>query len=151
MRLPVLAAPVIAAVLAPCADAAGQATTASDRCPNADAAPGQASVQALQAGTLCLVDAERAARGLQPLRAQHALAQAAGSFARQMDALKLFDPTSPSGSTVLSFVCSSGYMRRAAKWRLGVGAARLTRGRSPRPVRRPPRCPAGGGPPRSSP
>jgi uncharacterized protein YkwD len=118
MRLPVLAALVLAAVLAPCAKAAGHAKRASDRCPNADVAPGQASVQALQAGTLCLVNAERAARGLQPLRAQNALARAAGSFARQMGVLKFFDHTSPSGTTILSRVQSSGYLRRASHWLL---------------------------------
>ena len=119
MRLPVLAALVSAAVLAPCAEAAAQAKAASDRCPNADATPGEASVKALQAGTLCLVNAERAARGLQPLRAQTALAQAAGSFARQMDVLKFFDHISPSGSTTLSRVRSSGYLRSARRWHLG--------------------------------
>ena len=118
MRLPVLVALALAAVLAPCADAAGHAKTATDRCPNADATPGQASVQALQAGTLCLVNAERAARGLQPLRAQNALARAAGSFARQMHVLKFFDHTSPSGTTMLARVRSSGYLRNARHWLL---------------------------------
>jgi uncharacterized protein YkwD len=123
MRAPVALGLALLVTIAPSASAAdGAEATAkamSDRCSYADAAPGQASVAGLRSGTLCLVNAERLARGLRPLRAQGTLARAAGAFAAEMNALKFFDHNSPSGSTMLSRVKASGYMRRAATWLIG--------------------------------
>jgi uncharacterized protein YkwD len=123
MRSPVVVALALLAVTAPAAGAADSADAAakamSDRCPYADTAPGQASLTGLRTGTRCLVNAERVARGLRPLRAQSGLARAAGAFAAEMNALKFFDHTSPTGSTMLSRVRAAGYMRRAATWSIG--------------------------------
>jgi uncharacterized protein YkwD len=115
-----LAAAALAAPAANAADSAeATAQAMSDRCAYADASPGQASIGDLRSGTLCLLNAERVARGLRPLRSQGRLARAAGAFADQMAALKFFDHTSPTGSTIVSRVRASGYMRRAASWTIG--------------------------------
>ena len=62
-----LTAPATAA-----ADAAppARARAASERCTNADALPSQAVGDDLRAATLCLMNAERTARGLGPLQAE---------------------------------------------------------------------------------
>src|SRR5919198_4046654 len=91
-----------AALLALAVLAAPAAARASDRCEDADALPGRVSQGRLRAATLCLMNAERGARGLARLQAEPALARVAGSYARLMVRERFFDHTSPGGSTMMS-------------------------------------------------
>src|SRR2546423_6584916 len=103
-----LAAAVLALAVLPvpatavAGDGAGtraRARAASERCQNAEALPGQASQAELRQATLCLMNAERGARGLGRLHGQPALERVAGTYARQMVRQRFFDHTSPGGST----------------------------------------------------
>ena len=100
-----------------------QAKIASDRCQSADALPGQVSVTDAREAMLCLMNAQRTARGLGRLRAQPALAPVAGRFARQMVRDRFFDHTSPGGSTMLSRIKGTSYLRHARSWTVGENLA----------------------------
>jgi uncharacterized protein YkwD len=103
--------------------AAARARAASARCENADALPADASQDDLRQATLCLLNAERGARGLARLQAQPALARVAGTFARQMVRQRFFDHTSPGGSTMLSRIRSTHYLSDVVSWSVGENLA----------------------------
>jgi len=102
---------------------AARARAASDRCAGADAMPGQTAVEDLRAATLCLMNAERAARGLGRLQAEPLLGRVAASYARQMVRGQFFDHTSPAGSTMLARIRSTSYLRDVTSWSVGENLA----------------------------
>ena len=126
-----VAALAVAALAAPAggqadggaASVKARAKIASDRCESADAPPGQVSVTDARDAVLCLMNAQRTARGLKRLRAQPELAEAAGRFARQMVRDRFFDHTSPGGSTMVSRVKATDYLRDAVRWTVGENLA----------------------------
>jgi uncharacterized protein YkwD len=69
------------------------------------------------------MNAERSARGLASLRAQPALAAAAGRYAIQMVDERFLAHTSPRGSTVLSRIRATTYLRGAQAWSVGENIA----------------------------
>jgi uncharacterized protein YkwD len=103
--------------------AAARAKAASDRCDSADALPGQATASEARDATLCLMNAQRTARGMKRLRAQPDLAEAAGRFARQMVRDRFFDHTSPGGSTMVSRIKATSYLRDTVRWTVGENLA----------------------------
>lgn len=117
----------ITALAAPSAAAAtstgARARTAANLCPGADSLPGQLDPTQAQATTLCVMNAQRTARGLRGLRAQPTLTRAASAFAKQMADQHFFDHVSPGGSTLLSRVKSTGYLRGAVSWSLAENIA----------------------------
>ncbi|HEX6744621.1 MAG TPA: CAP domain-containing protein [Solirubrobacteraceae bacterium] len=124
----VLAALAFAALCAPAAaradgGPAARARAASDRCASADAMPGQGAVEDLRAATLCLMNAERAARGLGRLQSEPLLGRVAASYARQMVRGQFFDHTSPAGSTMLARIRSTSYLRDVTSWSVGENLA----------------------------
>jgi uncharacterized protein YkwD len=100
-----------------------RAKVASDRCESADSQPGQVSVTDAREAVLCLMNAQRTARGLKRLRAQPDLAEAAGRFARQMVRDRFFDHTSPGGSTMVSRIKATSYLRDVVRWTVGENLA----------------------------
>jgi uncharacterized protein YkwD len=106
------------ALLAPAA-----AHAAGTACTGADMLAGQGSPAAARSTTLCLMNSERTARGLGALGAQPVLTTAASSYASQMVGEQFFAHTSPRGSTVLSRVRASAYLRGATNWSVGENIA----------------------------
>jgi uncharacterized protein YkwD len=92
-------------------------------CQGADALPGQASEAAVRSATLCLMNSERGARGLAGLRSHPVLTSAAGAYAREMVSERFFAHTSPHGSTVLSRIRDTAYLRGARVWSVGENIA----------------------------
>jgi uncharacterized protein YkwD len=123
VALAVLVAPARGQADGGAAAAKARAKIASERCESADALPGQVSVTDARDAVLCLVNAERTARGLKRLRAQPDLAEAAGRFARQMVRDRFFDHTSPGGSTMVSRIKATSYLRDAVRWTVGENLA----------------------------
>ena len=124
----VLAALAFAALWAPAtarADGgpAARARAASERCVSADAMPGQAAVDDLRAATLCLMNAERTARGLGRLQSEPLLGRVAAGYARQMVRGQFFDHTSPAGSTMLARIKATSYLRDVTSWSIGENLA----------------------------
>jgi uncharacterized protein YkwD len=123
VALAVLVAPAGGQADGGTAAAKARAKVASERCESADALPGQVSVTDARDAVLCLMNAQRTARGLKRLRAQPDLAEAAGRFARQMVRDRFFDHTSPGGSTMVSRIKATSYMRDAVRWTVGENLA----------------------------
>ena len=106
--------------------AAGLSSTgsaAASTCAGADAAPGTVSAGALQSSTLCLLNEERAAAGLRPLKEHRKLEKAATGFSQEMVKDRFFDHVSPSGSTLSTRVKKVKYTKGARSWALGENIA----------------------------
>jgi uncharacterized protein YkwD len=108
----------LAALAAPVGARAG-----APGCRDGDALPGRVSQARLGAATLCLMNAERTARGLGRLRANPALARAARAYARQMVRRRFFDHKSPGGATMMSRIRSTAYVHGAASFTVGENLA----------------------------
>lgn len=73
--------------------------------------------------TLCLLNRERTKRGLHKVKLNGRLAKAAVGHAHDMVDHGYFAHTSPTGSTFLSRIKRTGYMRRARAWTAGENIA----------------------------
>jgi uncharacterized protein YkwD len=104
--LPLLLAP-LALVLALAASAPAQA--APQACSNATAAAAQVAQHSVAEAVRCLVNAERAAKGLPALRDAPALRRAADAHARDMVARSFFAHVSPGGATLTDRARRAGY------------------------------------------
>jgi uncharacterized protein YkwD len=100
-----------------------KARAASERCDSADSLPGQVAQSDIRDAVLCLMNAQRTARGLKRLRAQPDLAEAANRFARQMVRDRFFDHESPGGSTMVSRIKATSYLRDVLRWTIGENLA----------------------------
>lgn len=83
-----------------------------------------ASLARASAAVLCLVNAERAARGVGPVRASGQLASAATGHSADMIAHQMLSHTGSDGSSVFQRVTRTGYRWRAAAEALTFGASR---------------------------
>jgi uncharacterized protein YkwD len=109
-----LLAPLTAvAALALCAPGAFAACAGQDVAPTDPAAP---------AATLCLLNQERTARGLDPLAASPTLDKAAVAYARDMVARGFFDHVSPGGGTMVDRMKAAGWAPAGA-WTAGENIA----------------------------
>jgi uncharacterized protein YkwD len=72
-----------------------------------------------RAALLCLIDAERGARGLAAVAAEAHLGLAAQAYGERMVAGRFFDHVDPAGATLDDRVGASGYLRGARDWGLG--------------------------------
>jgi uncharacterized protein YkwD len=102
---------------------AGPAAAARADCPRADAGPDEASERAIGSATVCLINRERARRRLRGLRVSQPLSRAALSHTRDMAERRYFAHASSVGPNLLQRVTLTGYLRRAARWRLGENLA----------------------------
>ena len=102
---------------------AARARAASARCADADALPGQAGGDDLRDATLCLMNAERTARGLGRLQAEPLLGRVAAGYARLMVRGRFFDHTSPGGSTMMARIKATTYLRDVSSWSVGENLA----------------------------
>ncbi len=124
-RVLTLATPLVA--LAPIV-ALGPAPASAAPCPSTTAEPTGSALAAQVSSTLCLLNAERAQRGLAPLRANRTLGRAARRHARDMVRRRFFSHVSPNGATVDDRVRRAGYRgcRRTGEtiaWGTGPDAA----------------------------
>lgn len=100
------------------------ATTPAATCAGADLMPAKDNSATLRAATLCLLNDERAKRGLKPLAANPQLAKAAQTYTRAMVSQGFFDHVSPGGSTLVSRVRrGTQYLRGARSYSLGENIA----------------------------
>jgi len=85
--------------------------------------PAPTNLAGIGRATLCLLNAERAARSLRPLRANARLASAARVHASDMVAKRYFAHDSQSGADFSSRIKRSGYFRGARGWTVGENLA----------------------------
>ena len=105
-----------AALVAPPAPAAAQQDPSCLLGPRVAQEIGQA---ATRGAVLCLVNAERARRGLRPVASSWRLRRAAQAHSDDMVARDYFDHVTPGGSGLGDRVAATGYMRRHPDWGLG--------------------------------
>ena len=104
--------------------AAGTGEAAASTCGQANANPNQLSRTTTARVTVCLLNAERHARGLAPLALNRVLSRAATRHSRDMVARHYFSHTEPGGRALVTRIRQAGYLRRPA-----AGAwARTSRG-----------------------
>jgi uncharacterized protein YkwD len=121
-----LGAVTAAALLAcACVLAAGtaRAATASSSCRGADLRPSAATVPAVDAAVLCLVNEIRSAYHLRPLHANRELGRVAASQVTAMVQWDYFADIRPSGQTPLALVALTRYPAHAAEFAVGENIA----------------------------
>jgi uncharacterized protein YkwD len=100
------------------------AATPAATCAGADLTPATNNAPTLRAATLCLLNDERAKRGLKPLASNAQLEKAAQNYTRAMVRERFFDHVSPGGSTLLSRVRrGTRYLHGARRYSLGENIA----------------------------
>src|SRR4051794_36801287 len=97
---------LLAAVVAVAAAPASAATV----CASTDGPTAQSSAVVLANSALCLVNQERSARGLRPLKSNRRLAKAAGGHAKDMVVRGYFSHDSLGGATFVDRIRKVGYV-----------------------------------------
>ena len=92
-------------------------------CANGDLLPAADNLALIEASTLCLLNDERAQRGLRPLTTNPRLAVAAINHSRDMVANQYFAHESKTGTDVVDRLRSSRYIPRSGKWTVGENLA----------------------------
>ncbi len=92
-------------------------------CAGTNLEPSLGNLRAVNAATVCLLNVERSARRLSPLRANVTLARASLRHARDMAANDYFSHESRSGDEVLARVRREGYLRGSERWVVGENLA----------------------------
>jgi len=115
----------LATALVVAAAGPAQARTAQARpaCPGAEVSVFSVSVDAARDTTLCLLNRERAQRGLSALRENARLRDSAQGHSRDMVDRFFFSHVSPGGSSVADRIRRTGYLDGARSWAVGENLA----------------------------
>ena len=101
-------------------DAQRNGVAGAGACASTSANPSASNLGAMSSAILCLLNAERAAKGLPNLKSNGQLARAARAWANRMVAKRFFAHET-ANSTVLSRIKRTGYVR--GSWSLGENIA----------------------------
>jgi uncharacterized protein YkwD len=113
----IAAAALAAVALGPAAAASAAA------CAGASSAPAQLTARERSVAVACLLNAERAARGLPALRLDRRLGGAARAHSADMVAGGYFSHDSPAGGTFVTRVAATGWLRGRPSWSLAEDLA----------------------------
>ncbi len=122
--------PAAVARLLPFIAVAAALVAPADALASCRGADGPASGPRAATATLCLVNAQRTARGLRKLTSEPHLAAAADAFAQDMVTRQFFDHTSPGGGTMVDRLRSAGWLPASGSWSAGENIAWGTGGLS---------------------
>jgi uncharacterized protein YkwD len=92
-------------------------------CADQTLAPAPATLGAMAAAQLCLLNGERADAGLPPLKLDALLSAAAQAYAADLVAGQYFSHTGRDGSTIRSRLDAAGYLPRNGGWAIGENLA----------------------------
>jgi uncharacterized protein YkwD len=124
----------VTSLLAVTAAVAAPSGAAAAGCSGADSSPAQLGETGTTRATLCLLNQERASRGLRTLRADAKLRRAADRHARDMVARRYFAHDSKSGASFVARIKRTGWHRARRSWtvgeNLGYGSGSLATPRS---------------------
>lgn len=109
----------LAAMLSAITIWSGIAPASAHACANVRAAATSVSSSQVGSAVRCLVNAQRSAHGLGPMRSSADLRRAARLHAVDMVRRRYFDHVSPDGRTVAQRVKRTGYLSGARRWALG--------------------------------
>jgi uncharacterized protein YkwD len=101
----------------------GAPAAASAACAGEEVEAVDQNTVTLEGSILCLINERRASAGVGPVRLNAKLAQAASRHSNDMVSQGFFSHTSPSGSTFISRITSTGYMKGARSWLVGENLA----------------------------
>jgi len=107
------------ALLTCCALGSGTASAAESGCAQAAATADTTTLVQASDAVMCLVNGERARRGLAPLRAQRLLNRSAQAHSRDMVARQYFEHVSPNGVNVRQRIARAGYLRKRSACTIG--------------------------------
>ena len=96
---------------------------AADQCANADMLPDGSNLAAVSVATLCLLNAERADRGLTTLKVDRELQEAALGHGNDMVANRYFAHEGRDGSKPAQRIRAAGYLSDGGAWRIGENLA----------------------------
>jgi len=99
------------------------AAPAKQPCRGAGITPTVHNAAAVRHATLCLLNRQRARRGLPRLHARRPLTAAATRYSRLMVTQGFFAHVSPGGSTMVQRIRHTSYLRGARGWSLGENLA----------------------------
>ncbi len=99
--------------------AAAPTASQASSCSDTTLVPAAGNLDRIAAATLCLINDQRSAQGLAPLRADGALAAAASGHSLEMAAQDYFDHVSPGGSDPLARIRRAGYLGRSQNFAIG--------------------------------
>lgn len=98
--------------------------TAAARCAGADLRPAAGNLDTIRSATLCLVNVERSARGLNVLAENERLTEASNAYAQAMVRRRFFAHVDPDGTTLSERLFKYGYLVDSApKWLAGENIA----------------------------
>ena len=100
-----------------------EGVAAGDQCANADMLPAASNLSAVSDATLCLLNAERAARGLTALKVDRLLQKAALNHGSDMVVNRYFAHEGRNGSKPAERIRAAGYLSSGAAWRIGENLA----------------------------
>jgi uncharacterized protein YkwD len=103
-----------------------RSASASAACADANLVPTSANLARIATATLCLINQQRAAAGVAPLKSNAALTSAAAQHSADTVAKNYFDHVSPSGSTPQSRLTAVGYIKPNHAWSIGENIAAAT-------------------------
>jgi uncharacterized protein YkwD len=110
------------------------ATAHADDCAGADVVPAADNVVVVGQATLCLLNQQRAAKGVGPLVENPALTSASAGYSQRMVSQGFFAHESPDGGTLVDRLTAAGYLGADATWvvgeNIGWGQASLATPRS---------------------
>jgi uncharacterized protein YkwD len=102
---------------------AGAPARADDACAFAESPPGTVGPAAFAGSVFCLLNQERSSHGLASLRQDSRLARAANGHTASMRSGGYFSHDEPNGSTFLSRIRATGYIKGARRWLVGENLA----------------------------
>lgn len=101
------------------AHGAGRAKSSTAACASAQVEVVATTVAKAADATLCLLNRERSARNLKPLRINPKLTRAALAHSRNMVEQRFFEHDSPDGRTPFQRMLATQYVPKGATWTLG--------------------------------
>jgi uncharacterized protein YkwD len=109
----------VTSVLAVTTAVAVPSAAGAAECAGADSSPAALGERATTSATLCLLNSERASRGLGKLRADARLRRAADRHSGDMVARRYFAHNSKSGATFVTRIKRTGWHRSRRSWTVG--------------------------------
>jgi uncharacterized protein YkwD len=104
-------------------DALKHGVAAGDACNDAGVTPSDGNISQLNDAILCLVNAERADKGLPALNHVSQLDQSSDGMCKRMVAEHFFSHETPDGKTVVDRVEPTGYIPKSGDWVVGENLA----------------------------
>lgn len=96
---------------------------ASAACADTEVLPTAETLPFVATATVCLLNEERAAHGLDPVQENGALTKASLAYSQRLVAESFFAHEAPDGTDVVDRLTASGYIRPSSGWEVGENLA----------------------------